>query len=279
MQRFNILVLNHNRLSSFVDNFDKIRGFNSSQDRITILTCSPSEEETQQIKAFSEKYELEARYLARRNFGIDQGARIEYFTGLIDSLEEVLDTEYIFQFQDHYLDIQAPYSRWGKEFNFRIKGDVVPDNVTFDLNLLSGTFRQNDIAAAFCDRNNPCWFERAGRRHIAPNGGNYLLSTDQIKSSYAQTELKNVYQKCDDTYRWALYAEYKLGEILFKEGKRYYDIKRDKIYSEFPKDEFYISPDPVQELYDDYEAGPLNKTIRRLRSRISAIARLVNQKA
>ena len=263
MIRFNILVLNYKRLPSFLGNFDKIKGFNSSQDRITILTCSPSEEETQQVKAFSAKYEVEVKYQIRRNYGIDQGAKVEYFTGKVDTLQEVLDTEYIFQFQEHYLDIKAPYSRWGKELNFKIKGDVVPDNVTFDLDLLSHVFRENKIAAAFCDRNNPCWFQRAGYTYIAPNGGNYFLNTSLIKNDYVQTELKRMYQNCDNTYRWALYAEYKFGELLFKEGNSYYDIKRDKVYSKFPREEFYLSPDPIDELYGFYERNLVNKIIHK----------------
>gem|GEM_PF-3737565 len=77
---------------------------------LPFLTCSPSEQETQQVKAFSEKYEVEVKYQIRRNFGIDQGARVEYIIGKVDNLQEVLDTEYIFQFQEHYVDIKAPYS-------------------------------------------------------------------------------------------------------------------------------------------------------------------------
>jgi hypothetical protein len=168
MNRFNILVLNYRRLHSFLDNFGKIKAFDPLQDRITILTCSPSAEEKQQVKDFSEKNQVQVKYLTRRNYGIDQGARVEYFLGKIEDLSEILNTEYIFQFQDHYLDIDAPYSNWGEKENFRIKGDVVPDNVVFDLNLLSHIFRENEIIAAFCDRNNPCWFQREGL-HILPH--------------------------------------------------------------------------------------------------------------
>jgi hypothetical protein len=268
MRRFNILVLNYTRLPSFLGNFGKIKGFDSSQDRVTILTCSPSEEETQQVKAFSEKYEVEVKYQIRRNFGIDQGARVEYFTGKIDNLQEVLDAEYIFQFQEHYLDTKAPYSRWGKELNFKIKGDVVPDNVTFDLNLLSHVFRENKIAAAFCDRNNPSWFQRAGYTYIAPNGGNFILNTKQITNYHVQRELKRMHYNCDNTYRWATYAEYKWGELFFMEGKSYYDIKRNKVYSKFPKEEFYLSPDPINELYGYYERNLVNKIVYKAKSGI-----------
>jgi hypothetical protein len=94
------------------------------------------------------------------------------------------------------------------------------------INLLSHVFRQHKIAAAFCDRNNPCWFQRAGYTYIAPNGGNFFLNTRHINNDLVQMELKRLYHKCDNTRRWALYAEFKLGELLFKEGNIYYDIKR-----------------------------------------------------
>ena len=41
MRRFNILVLNYKRLPSFLENFDKIKGFDSLQDRITIFNLFP----------------------------------------------------------------------------------------------------------------------------------------------------------------------------------------------------------------------------------------------
>jgi len=261
MKRFNIVVLNYKRLHSFLGNFDKIKAFDPLQDKITILTCSPSAQEKQEVKDFSEKYQLQVKYLTRRNFGIDQCARIEYFAGKIENLTEVLDTEYIFQFQDHYLDLKAPYSKWGKEYDFRVKGDVVPNDIIFDLNFLSHVFRENNIVGAFCDRNNPCWFQRAGYTYIAPNGGNYILNTKQITNDRVQRELKRMHYNCDNTYRWATYAEYKWGELFFVEGKSYYDIKRSKVYLKFPREEFYVSPDPVNELYGFYETNLMNRII------------------
>lgn len=263
MRRFNILVLNYQRLQSFLNNFDKIQAFDPLQDKVTILTCSPSEEETRQIKDFSAKYQLNLEYLIRRNFGIDQGARVEFFTGKINGLEQVWDCEYIFQFQEHYLDPRAPYSKWGENENFRVKGDVVPDNVSFNLDSLIHIFRKNKIAAAFCDRNNPCWFQRAGATHIAPNGGNFILHAQEIQNQNVQRELKRIYRRCDNTYRWALYAEYKWGELFFNEGKRYYDLKREKIYTKFPTEEFYLSPDPVDELYESYQENLLTRLIKK----------------
>ena len=68
MKRFNILVLNYKRLHSFLDNFKKLRGFDTLKDRITILSCSPSIDERRQIEAFCDKYSVQASYLTRRNF-------------------------------------------------------------------------------------------------------------------------------------------------------------------------------------------------------------------
>ena len=112
----------------------------------------------------------------------------------------------------------------------------------------------------------PVGFQREGYTYIAPNGGNYFLNTSQIKNDYVQTELKRMYHSCDNTYHWALYAEYKLGELLFKEGNSYYDIKRDKVYSKFPKEEFYLSGDPINELYGFYERNLVNKIIDKSKS-------------
>jgi len=273
MNRFNILVLNYKRLHSFLKNSNKISGFDRLRDKITILSCSPSPEERQQVEAFSEKYHLQVTYLTRENFGIDQGARVEYFGGKIEDLREVLDTEYIFQFQDHYLDTEAEYSRWGPELNFRTKGDVVPENIIFDLNTLHDVLISNEIAAAFCDRNNPCWFQRNGVTHIAPNGGNYILHTKQLEDKNVQRELARMYRSCDNTYQWAVYAEFKWGELFFNEGNTYYDIKRDKVYSKFPKDEFYISPDPVSKLYGFYEENLLGRILLRSNAAVKTLAR------
>ena len=275
MKRFNILVLNYKRLHSFLNNFDKISGFDRLRDKITILSCSPSTEERQQVKAFSEKYHLQATYLTRRNFGIDQCARVEYFSGKIEDFREVLHTEYIFQFQEHYLDTEAAYSRWGPELNCRIKGDVVPGNVIFALHSLHDILRSNEIAAAFCDRNNPCWFQRNGVTHIAPNGGNYVLNTRQLEDKNIQTELARMYRRCDNTYQWALYAEFKWGELFFNEGNTYYDIKRDKVYSKFPKEEFYVSPDPVSKLYGYYEGNVLDRILLRSNVAVKTLVRRI----
>lgn len=38
-------------------------------------------------------------------------------------------------------------------------------------------------------------------------------------------------------------------------------ISKDKFYVKFPKEEFYVSPDPIKKLYDSDERNLVNKII------------------
>ena len=49
----------------------------------------------------------------------------------------------------------------------------------------------------------------------------------------------------------------------FNEGNTYYDIKQNKVYSKFPKEEFYVSPDPVAGLYVRYERHAVGRALLR----------------
>jgi hypothetical protein len=44
------------------------------------------------------------------------------------------------------------------------------------------------------------------------------------------------------------------GALIFEEGRRFYDIKRDRVFSTWERDLFYVSPDDVAGLYARY--GP-----------------------
>src|SRR5688572_25177911 len=158
MKRFNVVVLNYKRLNSFINNFHRLTNLSPTLDRITVLTASPSPDELLAIEQFTAKTGLPVKYIKRNNFGIDQYARVEYFTGQLEPFDDLYDFEYIFQFQDHYLDIDSSFSRWGIEMDFRVKGDVIPEGIIFDFDELYSIFKENEIAGAFCDRHNPTWF-------------------------------------------------------------------------------------------------------------------------
>lgn len=132
MNRFDIVVFNHARIDSWFRNADRIRGFDPALDRITIVSCSPSDTEHALVGDFEAQRGYRIRYLTRENRGIDQLARIDYFTGRVGTRDENLAYEFVFQMQDHYLDTDSRASHWGPTLDNRVKGDVVPDGTVFD---------------------------------------------------------------------------------------------------------------------------------------------------
>src|SRR5215510_4342744 len=81
MKRFDIVVFNYERLDSWLRNVGRLQGFDPNLDRITIVSCSPSEKETALVRGFEAARAIRVRYLTRENRGIDQLARVDYFTG------------------------------------------------------------------------------------------------------------------------------------------------------------------------------------------------------
>lgn len=275
MPRFDVVVLNHERLELFLRNFERIRNFHSERDRLTVISCSPSPQETELIRAFEAEHGFEVRYLARENRGIDQLARAEYFAGEVGSLEENLRHRFIFQFQEHYLDTEHPSSRWGEEEGFRVKGDVVPDDVVFDFDLMEELANEHDLDGFFADRNNPCFIEFDGNRYVAPCGGNFTIATRVLRTPEVQDAVAAVIRTCDDSYTWALYAEYMWGLVFFPEGRRFYDLKRNRLYTDWERDEFYIGPEDYAALIRRFERSALHRALLRSTDRAKrALARV-----
>jgi hypothetical protein len=275
MPRFDVVVLNHKRLELFLRNFERIRNFRPECDRVTVISCSPSPQETELIRAFEAEHGFEVRYLTRENRGIDQLARAEYFAGEVGSLEENLRHRFIFQCQEHYLDTEDPSSRWGEEEGFRVKGDVVPDDVIFDFDVMEGLADEHDLDGFFADRNNPCFIELDGSRYIAPGGGNFTIATRVLGAPAVQEAVRTVIRTCDDSYTWALYAEYMWGVVFFHEGRRFCDLKRNRIYAEWDRDEFYIGPEDYAALMRRFERPALHRALLRSTDRAKrALARV-----
>lgn len=249
-RRFDICVWNYKRLDLFLDNWERIQNFRPDRDRLTVGSCSPSDEETALIRAFEERTGVAVRYLLRENRGIDQLARCDYFTGRVGSFEDNLSYAFIFQMQEHYLDTESSASRWE---HGSLKSDTVPDGQVFDLDEMERLAVEHDLHGFFADRANPCHVELDGKRYIAPCGGNYTIRTDLIALPEAQEAFHHLIRTCDDTYSWAVYAEFKWGPIFFHEGRRFWDLKRDRLYDRFPRDEFYVAPDDYPALTRRYE--------------------------
>jgi hypothetical protein len=256
--RFDLVVFNHSRAESFLNNAWRLSNISSS-DRLSFLSSSPSRAEESLVRAWADSNEVHCRYIARRNRGIDY--RCDYFLGECAGADNFTDSLFTFQMQDHYLDIDSPWSHWGARYDYRVKGDVVPDLI-LDLDSIAARLSDEGCATAFADRNNPSWFELDSKRHIAPSGANFVARTELLAQPEVQHALVEMKEVCDDTYRWAVWAEFMWGVLAFHEGSGSYDIKRDRIFREFRDDDFYSSPDDFAALHRIYRQGVFSAVSR-----------------
>ena len=245
-KRFDIVVINYGRLCSFIDNFHKIINFDPAKDRLTIISGSESFDERKIIEKFENEKGCKVRYIPRENVGMAEFARIQYFRGEIGSLEENLSYRYIFQMQEHYLDTNSPHSiypeGYGAGVDLQIKGDVVPDNYIFDLNKMEALADKYNLVGMYCDRMGPNYLERNNNKYLAPEGGNFIISSKLVKTSKIQDGLfllrKTFENLTSFNYRWAVFAELYWGELFFPEGLPFYDLLNEKFFTNFKKEEF-----------------------------------------
>jgi hypothetical protein len=258
-KRFDIVVWNYDRLELFFRNFTKIRNYDPTRDRITVVSSSRSTAEMGKVKEFESSHGVAVRYLPRANRGIDQLARVEYFTGALGDFEENLSHAYIFQMQDHYLDTESDASRAGAEYGFKIKEDVVPNDIVFDLERMEQLGAEYDLKGFFCDRDSSL-FSLATGTYIAPNGGNFVIRTDAIRDESVQRACRQLAWSCDNRWDWAVYAELMWGVIFFQEGERFYDLKREKLFETWSDETFSRSYEPVFHRLTRYYEGSSRAT-------------------
>ena len=254
IHRFDIVVFNYQKLGSFFTNFRKIINFDMERDRITVVSCSPDVSEQIAIEEYV-RQGYKVRYLTRQNFGMAEYARLEYFSRYCKYND--FDYTFTFQMQDHYLDMESPFSRWGEELDFRVKGDVIPDGTVFDLDMLEQLFIEERIDCVYCDRNNPCYFEFAGERFIAPNGANFIFRTALLADEQLQVIISELMLTCDNTYDWAVFMEFVYGILFFQEGKYIFDLKRNQTITSYDINQFNIAPCNFSYQYNKYTQGNL----------------------
>ncbi len=256
IKRFDVVIWNYNRLQSLFDNIQRLRNLDKTRDRITVVSGSPSSAEAASVRAFTESTGIESRYLVRVNRGLAELARAEYFTGNVGTLDDNLSHEFIFQMQEHYLDTGSSYSRYP---HGDVKGDVVPDGAVFDLDNIERLAEGLRLDVLFCDRLNPCWFKLGGSCYIAPNGGNFIIRSAEIRRPSAQSFIGRLMESCDNTYDWAVFAEYMWGYLFFKPGTRTYDLRRGRLFTSFPRGSFYVHNGPsnprFREVYGKYHSA------------------------
>lgn len=269
--RFDIVVFNYERPQSFFSNIGKLAKLAPERDRLNFVSASPSTDEERIVNDFARQTGVESRFIPRENWGIDQGARVDYFTGQVGG-DSNFDSEVIFQMQDHYLDLSSSFSSWGPEYDNRIKGDVVPDGIAFDLDAIHGLFAQHDLDGAFCDRNDPAWFQLAGDTYVAPSGGNFLLATRALAPPRQEIlrmrkAFENISKEVD--YIWSLYAEFKWGQLFFSEGTSHYDLKRRRLFTSWPREDFCIRGEDIEGFFRTCEPSLPRAAARRIKRLLS----------
>ncbi|MBP5976070.1 hypothetical protein HW132_25875 [Brasilonema sp. CT11] len=235
IDRFHIIVFNHERVCSFLDNFGKIINFDPEQDKIFIIDCSAKDKlQYKEVTDFSQKHGWalgeQIHFIRRKNWGIDQGARIDYFSLLHQS---VMKPKYIWQFQEHYLDLRSFWSIWkegtynvdGKYFGGQIKGDVIPNELVIDLNVCEKIYETHpQVSVIYADRLKIGIFPYTNSDFFYLDGANFSIRTSYALQAFDQNLLENCKSIYDLTYNWALFMEFRWGFQMTKKGGSFYDL-------------------------------------------------------
>lgn len=243
MDRFHIVVSNYERLSCFVDNFQRIQGFDGAHDRVYILDCSPNPGWQEQMAVADRltssglRWGESLHFIRRRNWNMNLGAQLDYIRCLLD--DRIPIPTYAAFMQDHYLDL-----------NRFVQEDTIPDGAVYDLDLIESEFRSDpNVGCVFLARygirvsaSNPMnergkdfcgdgteLLPRARRRCFCIDGGNFIvrprLYLDWFKAH------PRFLTRGDGAYGFALVWEVRLGKILYDQRIEWVDLYRHLKYS------------------------------------------------
>jgi hypothetical protein len=258
--RFHVVVYNCDRIESFTNNFEKIVGFDALKDMILILDCSHNPiREQQQLVAFARengwRLGQEVHFVKRRNWGIDQGARIDYFN-LLRHL--AVKPKYIWQFQEHYLDTVSEWSHWpwqtvdlnGNLIGGQIKSDTIPDGLRINLDVCEEIYeRYPHISVLYADRNRIGIFPYDDKEWFYVDGANFSARTSYVLEVLSEEVLKVYSLLYDGGYQWALFIELNIGHQLTTGGGGWYDLVTQKHFD---------SPQALMKLENEHEV-PLHQ--------------------
>ncbi|HET9958909.1 MAG TPA: hypothetical protein VFQ61_30675, partial [Polyangiaceae bacterium] len=224
IRRFDILVLNFERINLFLENFHKLRNFDPERDRIVISDCSNNAgRERERVARFANERGWilggpQITLSRRPNWGLAEGARIDYFTQL---LRDDTVAPYVWQFQEHYLDTTSDYSRWPASDRARagqVKADILPDGMVIDLDICEQAFSNPDVAVLCAPRCGLGIFSHPdGREWLYADGANFGFRTSVARRVLSNQLLDDYRLTFDASYRWAIFMEFEYSR-LFSEG-------------------------------------------------------------
>ncbi len=228
--RFDIVVLNFERVQLFFNNFHKLRNYDSTRDRVVVIDCSRDgarERALTEAFARSKGWVLggpEIVFARRGNWGIDQGARIDYLSHLRRLRSR---PRFVWQFQEHYFDNTSDYSRWGSgKLAGQTKEDVIPDGVEIDLDQCERAFSDPAVSVVFANRDGVGIFAHPdGRAWFFTDGANLGFRTSAALEAFDQRLLDNYRLIFDASYRWCLYIEFDFCRRLGNGA--WFDLVRD----------------------------------------------------
>jgi hypothetical protein len=225
--RFHVVVLNFERIASFLDNADKLQNFRPDRDRLIVLDCSINHTaQKQAVVDFARKRGWQARVVQRKNWGIDQGARIDYFTALRKMTNP---PKFIWQFQEHYLDLESPWSIWPSEMpqiGGQLKADTIPDGFQIDLDACERIYEDNTaVSELYADRAKLGIFTHDdGNEWFYADGANFSVRTADALDVFPPDVLSTYKSIYDGSYDWTLFMEMDICRRLTRPGRRWYDL-------------------------------------------------------
>lgn len=241
MIRFHVVVFNFERINSFLNHFDKITNFSPVKDRIVILDCSRNwRSQTEEVVNFAQRHGWEIgreiKFLRRRNWGIDQGARIDYLQSLFNDPNP---PQFIWQFQEHYLDLESPWSfldNDNSDIGRQLKADTIPDNVRIDLDLCETVYRQHSaVQVIYADRKNVGVFKYSSDPSFYADGANFSVRTSYALQSLPREMLASYKMIYDASYTWTLFIELDIGRRLTQDGAYWYDLVTSSLFDSLAK--------------------------------------------
>ncbi|HEU4511173.1 MAG TPA: hypothetical protein VFR78_23280 [Pyrinomonadaceae bacterium] len=258
--RFHVVVFNYERISSFLDNFDKIHNFRADRDRLVVLDCSVNhDQQARMIADLADKrgwaIGKEVEIVRRRNWGIDQGARIDYFASL---RKRAALPSFIWQFQEHYLDLESPWSIWPSDMpriGGQLKADTLPDGVVIDLDFCERVYLENpSVSVIYADRDKVGIFAHPdGREWFYADGANFSVRTADVLEAFPADVLSTYRSIYDGSYDWTLFMELDICRRLNRPDREWYDLVTNESFRD-PEDLRAREGEKRVSLHQDAEA-------------------------
>jgi hypothetical protein len=261
--RFHVVVLNADRLELFTRNFSRIRGFDIARDRLVVLDCSRRPASQRRIlQEFAQRNGWtvgeRVQFVRRRNWGIDQGARIDLLAGLHDKPQEC--PAFLWQFQEHFLDLDSPAARWpagtsdlqGRPIAGEIKADSIAGDAVIDLDHCQALFDDAGVGVVHACRGGLSVMHMPGGGDwFYADGGNFGARTRTLLDSVSPRRLAAYRAAYDGTYNWALFMEMEWGRMLTATGCSWHDLAaRTRVASGMAADP--AGDVPLQHLATDF---------------------------